>query len=130
MTGEEIARRAQRLVGAPFRFRGREGIRGVDCVGLVVQAIGLESAARDYTLRGAHEARVIAALEAAGFYSPEDRSLKAGDILLMLCGPRQLHLAVACNDGAIHAHAGLGRVVWTPAPLPWPLLGHWRISGD
>lgn len=130
MTGQEIAHRAQQLIGAPFRLRGRDGKYGVDCVGLVTHAANLDETARDYALRGDYEERVATALQAAGFASLADQPLINGDIILLRCAPRQLHLAVVANNGAIHAHAGLRRVVWTPVPLPWPLVSHWRISGE
>lgn len=40
----------------------------------------------------------------------------------------QLHLMIGTRDGIVHAHAGLGRVVLTPGPSPWPLLGAWRFQ--
>ncbi len=130
MTGADIARRAQDLIGAPFRLHGRDGAHGVDCVGLVAYAANLPTVARDYTMRGDHEARLFAALNGLGFHQLLNQPRADGDILLLRCAPRQIHLAVSVEDGAVHAHAGLRRVVLTPSPLPWPLIGHWRISGD
>lgn len=130
MTGADIARRAHDLIGAPFRLHGREGRHGVDCVGLVAHAAGLMAVPRDYMMRGDYAARVTVVLQSARFRAPSDHSLVDGDILSLRCGPRQMHLAVVVGQGVVHAHAGLRRVVWTPAPLPWPLLNHWRISGD
>lgn len=103
---------------------------GVDCVGLVTHAANLGETPRNYALRGDYEVRVATALLAAGFAPLAEQPLINGDIILLRCAPGQLHLAIVANSGAIHAHAGLRRVVWTPLPLPWPLVSHWRISGD
>jgi hypothetical protein len=44
-------------------------------------------------------------------------------------GPGQVHLLVVGTRGdLIHAHAGLGRVVATPPPCPWPIERHWRLD--
>jgi murein DD-endopeptidase / murein LD-carboxypeptidase len=37
---------------------------------------------------------------------------------------------VSSTGGLVHAHAGLGKVVVTPAPLPWPIERHWRLRTD
>jgi hypothetical protein len=37
-------------------------------------------------------------------------------------------LLTAPPHGFVHAHAGLRRVVTTPAPLPWPIECHWRLA--
>jgi len=84
-------------------------------------------------IRGHDEVRcLVDALQlpdAAGFFEPEPTELEDGDVLVFAPGPAQLHLAiVAPGGGIIHAHAGLRRVVRTPFPLPWPIIGHWRLS--
>ena len=54
-----------------------------------------------------------------------------GDLLLVNPGPAQVHLLVfAGTRGFIHAHAGLGRVVRTPAPCPWSIAIIWRLAAD
>ena len=54
------------------------------------------------------------------------RQMRAGDVLLLRAGDRQLHLAVRTDIGFVHAHAGLRRVVETPGVPEWPLLGVYR----
>lgn len=131
MTGEDIAQRARQAIGAAFRLYGRDVATGVDCVGLVAHAAALIDVPRDYRLRGDYQRQIKQTLTNRGFVACDDAALLAGDILLLRAGPQQLHLAVVeAAASFIHAHAGLRRIVRTPLPLPWPLLGHWRISGD
>jgi cell wall-associated NlpC family hydrolase len=57
--------------------------------------------------------------------------LAPGDVLLVRPGPAQHHLVIAAAAGGfVHAHAGLGRVVLTPAPLDWPIDRHWRLTAQ
>jgi hypothetical protein len=66
----------------------------------------------------------------AGF-EPAAGPLRPGDLLLARPGPAQVHLLVAARDGGlIHADGGLGRVVLTPPPCPWPIERHWRLAAD
>jgi hypothetical protein len=72
----------------------------------------------------------LAALAEAGF-GPVDGPIQSGDLLLLEAGSAQVHLAVAGRAGSlIHAHAGLGRVVITPAPCPFPVQRRWRLRED
>lgn len=132
MSGKRLAfaAAAEGLVGVPFRFRGRDPSTGLDCVGLVMRA--LEGAGvpvppvapyamrqRDFSLHLATAATCFVEAEGA---------LEPGDMLLVRPGPGQVHLAVIGIGGAlVHAHAGLGRVVLTPPPGPWPIERHWRL---
>ena len=54
------------------------------------------------------------------------RDPAAGDLVLLKSGPAQCHLAVMTAAGFVHAHAGVGRVVETPGPSPWPVLAIWE----
>jgi hypothetical protein len=56
---------------------------------------------------------------------------RAGDVLLIRPGPAQHHLVIAATAGGfVHAHAGLRRVVLTPAPLGWTVEHHWRLAAE
>ena len=82
-----------------------------------------------YQLRNLEPERFLQLPAAAGFVEAIDPELEDGDVLAFAPGPGQLHLAiVAVGGGIIHAHAGLRRVVHTPFPLPWPIIGHWRLA--
>ena len=125
---------AESMTGTPFRLHGRDEHAGLDCVGLVLVAlarIGRPIAApQDYGLRNLDYQRFLPLIELAGF-EPAEGPLQAGDLVLAQPGPAQVHLLVACRaDRFVHAHAGLGRVVVTPGPLGWPILGCWRLSQD
>lgn len=125
---------AEGMIGTPFRLYGREPGYGLDCVGLV--SIALLRAGRPhqvssgYRLRNSDIRAFIPVIEDAGFARSHD-PLEAGDLVVARPGPGQLHLLVSTSARTfIHAHAGLGRVVETPAPLDWPLLGSWRLIPD
>ena len=54
---------------------------------------------------------------------------EAGDLLMVHPAPTRSHLLIAGTAANfIHAHAGLRRVVSTPAPLPWSIARHWRLA--
>jgi hypothetical protein len=132
--GAQIATAALALVGAPFKLRGRNAAAGVDCVGLV--GLALAGAGRridipcDYAVRGNYLGRISAFFDRCGFARIGDSYPMAGDIWMARPGPQQVHFAIITSDGAVHAHAGLSRVVLTPFPLPWPIIGRWRFIGD
>ena len=125
---DRIVAAARDLVGARFRLQGRSRASGVDCVGLAALALaeaGHEAALpRGYGLRSGDEALARDWLTQAGLVAVERP--KAGDLALVRPGPLQLHLMILVPGGHVHAHAGLGRVVETPGPSPWPVIGHWR----
>jgi cell wall-associated NlpC family hydrolase len=133
MSGNELAHAAESFVGASFRLHGRDPIMGLDCVGLVLLAMAeIGRPIRlpvSYALRNLEPERFMQLPAAAGFFEPDDVELDDGDVLVFAPGAAQLHLAiVAIGGGIIHAHAGLRRVVRTPFPLPWPIIGHWRLA--
>jgi cell wall-associated NlpC family hydrolase len=132
VAGLAFAAAAEGFVGTPFRFRGRDPQTGLDCVGLVAAALCAVGRPAPpvpaYSMRqGDFTAQMNGAL-LAGF--DEARGVPAaGDLLLVCPGPAQVHLLVVGTQGnLIHAHAGLGRVVATPTPCPWPILRHWRLA--
>lgn len=132
MSGAELAAAAEALVGVPFRLHGRDPAQGLDCVGLVTAALAATGrsvpALAGYQLRQLDIAAFLSAAARAGLAEAAGPPV-GGDVLLLKPGPAQHHLAIAARDGGIvHAHAGLGRVVRTPPPLPWPLERHWRLS--
>lgn len=136
MSGKRLAfaAAAESFVGTPFRLRGRDPRTGLDCVGLVTAALdALGSpvpAMPQYAMRQRDFAEQLPAAAAAGF-DETDEIPETGDLLLVRPGPAQVHLAVVgSRGGLVHAHAGLGRVVVTPPPCPWPIARHWRLRQD
>lgn len=122
------------LIGAAFRLHGRSAQAGVDCVGLVAACLAATGSVFDvprrYRLRGAYDDAVRAFFDDARFVSVPEKAWQAGDIILVRIATRQFHFAIITQQGAVHAHMGLGRVVLTPLPLPWVTIGHWRFQGD
>lgn len=132
--GERLAAAAEALIGTPFRFRGRDRQTGLDCVGLVLAA--LEAGGRSagpltgYSVRQTSLSRHEGAAPTHGF-EPAAGPVEPGDLVLVRPGPAQVHLLVAAAGGGfVHAHAGLGRVVLTPPPCPWPIERRWRLRPD
>ena len=126
--GEEAARAAEALVGAPFRLHGRDPARGLDCVGVAALALQCPAPA-DYAMRTGDADRAAMALAAAGL--TRVGAGQVGDVVLMRSGPGQLHLGVLTARGMVHADVMLRRVVERPGPPPWPVIGIWRAQkGD
>lgn len=131
-TAWQLGQAAAGFVGVPFRLHGRDPVTGVDCVGLVLlslRSIGIGVATTPaYALRQIGREFPEDLIEQAGF-AQAGGAVQPGDLLLTRPGPAQLHLLIAApGTCAIHAHAGLGRVVVTPMPLPWPIVRKWRFS--
>jgi cell wall-associated NlpC family hydrolase len=127
MSGAAVVAAARAARGAPFRLHGRDVATGLDCVGLAAVALG-RCAPGNYRLRTGDAAGTVAQLRAAGLVEVTDA--QPGDLLLCRSGPGQLHLAIRCEDGIIHADAIARRVVERPGPVPWPVLGCWRLEEE
>lgn len=123
---ETTVARARALIGVRFRAQGRNAEEGLDCIGLVAAALGMDRVRDDYALRGGSEAELDAALGAAGLRKAD--GLAAGDLLVMRAGPGQLHLGIWTGAGLVHADAGLKRVVERPGEVPWPVASMWRAG--
>jgi lipoprotein Spr len=135
MTADLIAFRANAQLNTPFRFRGRTPGVALDCVGLVLTALGpIAETTVDcpsYSLRGDFRRAISSGFAQLPFHLiSESEPGRDGDIILASAGPSQLHLMVAANSGWVHAHAGLGRVVFTPLWPGWPIIHRWRLIGD
>lgn len=131
MSGAELARAAERLVGAPFRLHGRDPATGLDCVGVIAASFAAcgspVAEPRGYALRSAFMTQWLDLAQRAGLAETAEPAAP-GDVLLVRPGPAQHHLLIAATgDRFVHAHAGLRRVVAQPGPLPWPTLRRWRL---
>lgn len=123
-----LAEAALELVGVPFRLHGRDPASGLDCVGVVAEALRRTGRTvctpEGYALRASSVARFLACADQSGL----ERIDAEGDVLLCMANPIQPHLLVAVPDGFVHAHASLGRVAFMPPPLEWPVIVQWRLT--
>ena len=130
-TSQRLAAEALALVGSRFRLHGRDPASGLDCVGVL--DIALERAGCpirlpiDYTMRSRAADRPAQVADQLGLLSANGLPV-AGDILLLKVGPEQLHFVLCAGaDAYVHAHAGLRRVVLSPALPDGEIVGHWRM---
>ncbi|PKB14231.1 hypothetical protein B0I00_2863 [Novosphingobium kunmingense] len=126
----ELATAAEALVGTPFRLNGRDPASGLDCVGVLAAALAACGVRADlpggYQLRQVSLDGWVPAPASLGF-AAADAPILPGDVVMLKAGPGQFHLAIAAIDGGwVHAHAGLRRVVRSPALPAGPITHHWR----
>ncbi|MGB5484863.1 peptidoglycan endopeptidase [Parasphingorhabdus sp.] len=127
-----MAEKAMSLCGSAFRLHGRDPKGGVDCIGLADQC--LLSADFDcgvpngYSIRGGSEGAINEFMTSIGFdrFAPSSELLD-GDIVLARPSPVQWHFLIRAKDGFVHAHAGLGKVVFCPGDSPWPIVSIFRL---
>ena len=134
MTGPELAEAAEALEGAPFRLHGRDPATGLDCIGVLVASLEACGQAAPmpsgYRLRTRSLPELGEVAQACGF-ALVDAGIEPGDILLVKAGPCQFHFLLAARRNRyIHAHAGLGRVICSDGPPPWPVIHHWRFAAS
>lgn len=125
---EALAAAATGLIGVRFRLQGRDPATGLDCVGVVAEAMrraGMKPVApAGYRLRTVSLTGLLPFAEANHFEPVEPSD---ADVVLVMVNPVQPHLAIRTCGGFVHAHAGLGRVTYLPGALPWPTAGSWRV---
>lgn len=118
-------------VGTKFRAQGRVPGLGLDCVGVALvaaHAAGMGAVrVPAYALRGDHAGAIDPALERLG--CRPIAPARAGDLLVIAPAAGRRHLAVLTPAGAVHAHAGIGRVVEAPIDPDWTIIGAWRLAG-
>ncbi|MEP2103206.1 MAG: peptidoglycan endopeptidase [Parasphingorhabdus sp.] len=128
-----IAEMALQLCGADFRLHGRSPDHGLDCIGLAAQCLDAADMTCDiptgYSIRGGSAEQIEDVMTLAGFAAlAPDEAPKEGDIVLVKPSPIQWHLMVKTEGGFVHAHAGLGQVVFTPGSAQWPIEKIFRIG--
>ena len=126
--GMRIVERARALIGVRFRPQGRSAEQGLDCIGVVAMASGMDArrVRSDYGLRTADPDQVNRDFDDCGFLRMAPAAAEPGDVLLVRSGPMQLHVVMLTDLGYLHADASLRRVVEVPGQLPWSVLSAWR----
>lgn len=118
-------------VGTRFRAQGRTPGLALDCVGVALVAAAAAGITgvpvRPYALGGDHEADLEG--EPARFGCEAVVVPLSGDLVVVAPAAQRRHLAVMTPAGAVHAHAGLGRVVEGPLDPGWAIIGAWRFPG-
>jgi murein DD-endopeptidase / murein LD-carboxypeptidase len=128
MSAERAVHRALTCIGSPFRLHGRSAATGLDCVGLVAFAYEMIDLAPDgYAIRNSEDERWVDALDRC-FNRRVEVGPLSGDILFMRAGPNQYHLGIWDGGGLIHADARIRRVVQSPGPPAWPIIGTWFVQ--
>ncbi|PWG01829.1 hypothetical protein [Sphingosinicella humi] len=125
MRTDEIVARARALVGARFRPQGRSAEQGLDCIGVVAVANGLDGVRSDYCLRSSDASEVHREFKRHGFIRVTPTEATEGNVLLVRPGPGRLHAVLLTREGYLHADMGLRRVVEVPGAVPWPILSAW-----
>jgi hypothetical protein len=125
-----LAQAALGLVGLPFRLHGRNPATGLDCVGLVATALERAGyhpvAPQGYSIRALSIKPLLGFAAASGLVEVDEH----GDVWLAQVHSFQFHLLIAGPGGAVHAHAGLGRVVFMPDPMAWPIVMRWQLAAE
>lgn len=119
---------AASLIGVRFRLHGRDPATGLDCVGVVAEA--MRRAGTEPVVPAGYRLRTISVNSLLPFAQAnrfEPAPPADADVVLVMVSPIQPHLVVRAAGGFIHAHAGLGKVTFLPGPLPWPTAGGWRV---
>lgn len=126
-----IVAAARGCVGTRFRAQGRTVGLGLDCVGVALIAARAAGAAGQavpaYTLSGDNEHRLDAVLAASGCVALGDELPQPGDLVVVAPAAGRRHLAIVTDAGMVHAHAGLARVVESPADPGWLPVSAWRL---
>jgi len=112
---DAIASAALEMVGTPFGHQGREPGKRLDCLGLLVHALGDDARAYDRSdyVRRPDARRAIEVLEARATRlrcSIDDAPV--GSVIVFCFGLRKIprHFAIRTQTGMVHAEAGVGTV--------------------
>lgn len=127
-----IAEMALQLCGTDFRLHGRSVDYGLDCIGLAAECLGAADVTCNvptgYSIRGGSAKQIEEVMALSGFTElPRDEPFCDGDIVLVRPSAIQWHLMIKTDGGFVHAHAGLGQVVFTPGEAQWSIEKIFRI---
>lgn len=130
--GAALADAALAQIGCAFRLHGRDPATGLDCVGLLTNAlanVGAHPVAPlGYGLRNVNVEQWLPLAQRSGLV-PASGPIRAGDVLLIALAYGQHHIAIAADAvNVVHAHAGLRRVVLQPCDPAWHIGAKWRLE--
>ena len=123
---ERCLARARALIGVPWRHQGRDPCIGLDCVGLLVLALGVKEDALPSYSREPHAGVLEGAL--AHYLGPArsaDAPWRSGDIAVLAYGGALRHCGLLADDASgggfslIHTDTRLGRVTEHPLDRRW-----------
>lgn len=134
----EIVAAVRACIGTRFRSQGRSPGVGLDCVGVALAAADAAGMTKPvmphYQLGGDNEAVAATLTDIAGLVRITDA--RPGDLWIFAPAPGQRHFAVQVTETAsidsqprrfVHAHAGIGRVVESPADPAWIQVAVFRF---
>jgi hypothetical protein len=127
----QLVEEARSMIGCPFILHGRNPLTGLDCVGLVAACltrIGREPLIPSgYRLRNSSLGKWLECAEGSGLGRVHGCRFP-GDVILVSPAAGQHHLLIQeCADRAIHAHAGLRKVVSQPIDDHLDIIMQWRL---
>jgi hypothetical protein len=130
-----MAEKAMSLCGAAFRLHGRDEQCGLDCIGLADQCLAAAGVdcqmPNGYSIRGGSGEAINEFMADTGFNRfPPETKMSEGDFVLVRTSPVQWHFLIRAQNGFVHAHAGLGKVVFCPGDAPWPIVSIFRLKED
>lgn len=130
-----MAREAQSWLGVKFCHMGRDRRRGVDCVGLLVQAcraVGVEiEAPSSYPKRPTTGFAMESMKRIARRIAPEEA--RVGDLVHMAFAGQATHVGILTDQGVVHATAAMRRVVEHSIKNGIPggvIVGYYRLRGE
>ena len=125
---DAIVAAVRATIGTRFRPQGRRAGVGLDCVGVALiaaEAADCAATSPPYALGGDHDGRLDAAVAALG--CSKVAVADPGDLIVVAPAVGRRHLAVKTDQGVVHAHAGLRRVVEGPLDPAWIVVAIWRF---
>ena len=117
--------RARALIGVPWNHQGREPVVGIDCVGLLVLALGMtEDNIPDYGREACTELLVTTLERYLGPPLPIEARWLPGDVAAIAYGNVIRHCGLLADHlygglSLIHTDSQLGRVTEHPLDAKW-----------
>jgi cell wall-associated NlpC family hydrolase len=115
----DVVTEARKYLGCPYHHQGRSD-KAIDCAGLVVLAYrGLGIELEDIAAYGREPWNDGLRACVERNFQLQEREPIPGDILLFRVRREPQHLAIATDQGIIHAYASVGKIVETTFGPNW-----------